>query len=123
MSASQRTKGATAERELAGILSDLLGVDCKRQLGQERDGGCDIKLGHARIQVKRRETLALPAWWRQAVADAADGVPVLAWRQSGKPWAFRVPLLSVLDAAIGADGPTCDMGIDGFELFCRERVL
>ena len=123
MSASQRTKGATAERELAAILSDLLGVVCKRQLGQERDGGCDIKLGRARIQVKRHEVLSVPAWWRQAVADAADGVPVLAWRQSGKPWTFRVPVLAVLDSAIGADGPTCDMGIDGFELFCRERVL
>ena len=123
MSAAQRAKGATAERELAAILAGLLGVVCKRQLGQERDGGCDIKIGRARIQVKRCEMLALPAWWRQTVADAVDGVPVLAWRQSGKKWTFRVPLLAVLDAAIGADGPTCDMGIDGFELFCRERVL
>lgn len=123
MSASQRRKGATAENELAGVIGELLGISLKRQLGQERDGGADIRLGRAHIQVKRCETLAIPAWWRQAVADAGDGLPVLAWRQSRRPWTFRVPLLAVLDPVIGATEPTCDMGIEAFAMFCRERML
>ena len=121
MSASQRRKGATAENELANLLGEWLGITLKRQLGQERDGGSDIRLGRAHIQVKRCETLAIPAWWRQAVADAGDGLPVLAWRQSRRPWTFRVPLSALLPDA--DDGLTCDMGIDAFEWFCRERML
>lgn len=123
MSASQRRKGATAENELAGVIGELLGISLKRQLGQERDGGADIRLGRAHIQVKRCETLALSAWWRQAVADAGDGLPVLAWRQSRKGWTFRVPLLAVLDSGIGATEPTCDMDIEAFAMFCRERLF
>lgn len=123
MSASQRRKGATAENELAGVIGELLGISLKRQLGQERDGGADIRLGRAHIQVKRCETLAIPAWWRQAVADAGDGLPVLAWRQSRKGWTFRVPLLAVLDSGSGATEPTCDMDIEAFAMFCRERML
>ena len=109
MSASQRRKGAAGEVELANLLCDLLGMSLKRQLGQERDGGADIRLGRAHIQVKRCETLAIPAWWRQAVADAGDGLPVLAWRQSRKGWTFRVPLVAVLDSGSCATEPTCDM--------------
>lgn len=123
MSASQRRKGASAENELAILLGEWLGMSLKRQLGQERDGGADIRLGRAHIQVKRCETLAIPAWWRQAVADAGDGLPVLAWRQSRKGWTFRVPLMAVLDSGIGATEPTCDMDIEAFAMFCRERML
>ncbi|MEB3214605.1 MAG: hypothetical protein VKL39_24865, partial [Leptolyngbyaceae bacterium] len=34
MSASQRRKGAAAEREVSAILTDALGVAVKRKLGQ-----------------------------------------------------------------------------------------
>ena len=121
MSASQRRKGARAEVELANLLTERLGVVVKRRLGQERDGGADIHVGEARIQAKRDERPALAAWWRQATDDASDGVPVLAWRQSRRPWTFRVPLSALLPDA--DEGLTCDMGIDAFEWFCRERML
>ena len=121
MSASQRRKGARAEVELANLLTDSLGVVVKRRLGQERDGGADIHVGEARIQAKRCERPALAAWWRQATDDAGDGVPVLAWRQSRRPWTFRVPLSALLPDA--DEGLTCDMGLDAFDWFCRERML
>lgn len=123
MSASQRRKGARAEVELANLLTERLGVVVKRRLGQERDGGADIRLGRAHIQAKRCETLALSAWWRQAVADAGDDLPVLAWRQSRKGWTFRVPLRAVLGTVLWVNEPTCDMGIEAFAMFCRERML
>jgi Holliday junction resolvase len=82
-----RNKGAAAERELAQILSDELGFVVKRKLGQARDSGDDIQVGKFRIEAKRRETLALPAWCRQIEEHCGPGeVPVVAYRQNGQPW-------------------------------------
>ena len=39
-----RNKGAAAERELASMLSNELGVVVKRKLGQAREGGDDIQI-------------------------------------------------------------------------------
>ena len=92
MSKSQRDKGAAAEREVAAILSEVLGVQVRRKLGQVRDGGDDLEVGPFRIEVKRRETLAMDAWSRQVEACAgADQVPVVVYRRSREPW--RVSLL------------------------------
>ena len=90
MGARERSKGQRGENELAALLSDELGISIKRMLGQERDGGADLHVGPLRIQVKRCETLKLAEWWRQAVDDAGDGEPVLAYRASRRPWMFRV---------------------------------
>lgn len=82
-----RNKGAAAERELAEILSNELGFVVKRKLGQARDGGDDIQVQKYRIEAKRRETLALPAWTRQIEAACQAGeVPIVAYRQNGQPW-------------------------------------
>ena len=82
-----RNKGAAAERELAQILSDELGFVVKRKLGQARDSGDDIQVGKFRIEAKRRETLALPAWCRQIEEHCQPGeVPIVAYRTNGQPW-------------------------------------
>jgi Holliday junction resolvase len=88
-----RNKGAAAERELAQILSDELGFVVKRKLGQARDSGDDIQVGKFRIEAKRRETLALPAWCRQIEAHCQPSeVPVVAYRQNGQPWRIVMKL-------------------------------
>lgn len=88
-----RNKGAAAERELAAILSDELGFVVKRKLGQARDSGDDIQVGKFRIEAKRRETLALPAWCRQIEEHCGLGeVPVVAYRQNGQPWRIVMKL-------------------------------
>ena len=88
-----RNKGAAAERELAQILSDELGFVVKRKLGQARDSGDDIQVGKFRIEAKRRETLALPAWCRQIEAHCeSHEVPVVAYRQNGQPWRIVMKL-------------------------------
>lgn len=88
-----RQKGARSEIELFSLLNGLLGTDVfRRNISQTRAGGCDNE-GHLKvaIEVKRQETLALPAWIRQAREQAApDQVPVLAWRQSRTPWQVAV---------------------------------
>jgi len=95
-----KAKGATAERELAGILTEWalsagITIELFRNLEQTRSGGHDLvgteQYGIA-IEVKRVEATALPAWWRQAARQAAavGCLPVLAWRQNRQPWRFRV---------------------------------
>jgi Holliday junction resolvase len=92
MSKSQRTKGAAAEREVAKILQDALGVEVKRKLGQARDSGDDIQVGRYRLEVKRQETLRMQEWCEQVEAACGpQDVPVVVYRRSGQPW--RVVLL------------------------------
>lgn len=88
MGASQRRKGATAERELAALLTDALGVVVKRKLGQAREGGDDMQVGRFRIEAKNHARLALPAWLKQAEASctAPGDVPIVAFRQPGGRW-------------------------------------
>ena len=88
-----RNKGAAGERELAGILTDELGFEVKRKLGQARDGGDDIQIGKYRIEVKRREALRLDDWCQQieACCDPQE-VPIVAYRRNGQPWRAVVPM-------------------------------
>lgn len=97
MGRMSRNKGAAAERELAQILSDELGFVVKRKLGQARDSGDDIQVGKFRIEAKRRETLALPAWCRQIEEHCKDGeVPIVAYRTNGQPWRIVMKLQDFL---------------------------
>jgi hypothetical protein len=87
-----RNKGAAGEREVAKILTDNLGFVVKRNLGQARDGADDITIDKFRIEVKRKEALAIDKWSAQVEACAKAGeVPVVVYRRSGQPW--RVCLL------------------------------
>jgi hypothetical protein len=96
---SARNKGAAAERELAGMLSDQLGVVVKRKLGQARDGGDDIQIGKFRIEVKRREKLAIEQWCKQVEATCeGKDVPIVAFRRSGEPWRAVVPMAWLIAA-------------------------
>lgn len=95
MSAMQRRKGATGERELARLLRDLLGADVLRNLDQPRQGGADL-LGISgwAIEVKRAARPALPAWWQQTCeqADRCQCKPALAYRLDRHPWLVVVAL-------------------------------
>jgi hypothetical protein len=88
MGASQRRKGAVAERELAALLTDSLGVVVKRKLGAARDGGDDIQVARYRIEAKNHARLSVPEWLRQAEASCtnAGDVPIVAFRQPGGRW-------------------------------------
>lgn len=87
MSASQRNKGAAAEREVCAIFAESLGTPIKRKLGQARDGGDDIEIGRFRIEVKRREAIAIDTWCEQVEACTDIGqIPLVVYRRNGKPW-------------------------------------
>lgn len=100
MGKSQRTKGATFEREIAHRFRDAVGVDCKRNIGQARDGGNDLDVGPLVVECKRRKTLTtLRAWYAQAHAAMVtrnlqsgrqDLVPVVVARADGQLEPFVV---------------------------------
>lgn len=67
-------------------------LEMERNLVQTRGGGYDVTGVHwLALEVKRQENLAVPSWWRQAVRQATGSqIPVLMWRQSRRPWQFRI---------------------------------
>jgi len=103
MSAMQRRKGASGERELFNLLRDQLGVMVERNLQQTRNGGADsLSLPRLAIEVKRCESEWRESWWTQAVTQAgSERVPVVAYRRSRQPWRFVVPLAWITDGASG----------------------
>lgn len=105
-----RTKGARAELEVARILT-AAGFPARRT---PNSGGLAIKgdltgsagepciPGYA-LEVKRQERLNIPAWLRQAHADAGGNVPLLVFRCNAKvrsdplnTWHVCLPLEDLL---------------------------
>lgn len=141
MGKSERRKGADGERELANLLYDRLGIELKRNLEQSRNGGYDLIGLPFAIEVKRHEELRTKEWWTQACHQAIDAcratgddlTPVLAWRQSRKPWTFMVPVFFFCPRAeraeLGCDSNlikwchTATVDVDTFCLVVRERWL
>lgn len=93
MAASQRRKGQQGEREAAALLSAEFGTVCKRTLDQPREGGSDINLAPFAVEVKRRKSLGIHAWLKQAQAATNDThrIPIVLARGDGQEWAAIVP--------------------------------
>ncbi len=70
----QRTRGVEYEREVAKDLTRLIGLEFKRVLGQERDGGGDVTAEGLDVlfECKRRRTLkGMYDWMKQAGVSAS----------------------------------------------------
>lgn len=99
----QRRKGADGERELAKVLSELLGVELKRNLSQPREGGVDLKeempsmLDPWAIESKRAKKPLLNTWWQQTCeqAEKAGKRPVLFYRIDRQQWRVVMALRHV----------------------------
>lgn len=101
-----RQKGAGGEREICDALNliiakvmrqlqytedevRLAAKSVQRNQNQSAVGGNDLTNTFGlSIEVKRQETLSIPAWWRQTTeaANRNNEHPVLLWRQNGKKW-------------------------------------
>ena len=91
---SQR-KGKTGEQELARILTNLFGVECRRMASAYLPGliAPDVYgLPGIHIEVKRRERVPLYAAIRQARHDASDRAAIVAHRGNRCPWLVTVEL-------------------------------
>ncbi|WP_248884541.1 putative PDDEXK endonuclease [Acidithiobacillus acidisediminis] len=114
MSASQRNKGAAAERELFRLLSEQLGFVVVRNHAARWEGGCDsLSVEGWAIECKRRETLSLGAWWNQAQrqAEQTGRKPILFYRQSRKPWRAVLDLHHVAPDTFTVPGSLCEMDL------------
>jgi Holliday junction resolvase len=120
----QRNKGASAERELFGMLRDELGLVVERNLSQTRGGGADcLSLPGIAIEVKRQETEWREAWWTQATEQAGrTRIPVVAHRRSRQPWRFVVPLTWVTGTDAFTLNLRCTVGLAEFCWLVRERL-
>lgn len=100
MSATERRKGAAAEREVVHILRDAGWRDARRTSdGREQRARGDIANGPqaVHIEVKRQERLNVPKALRQVEADANPlDLPVLVHRPSGQDWCATLPLDELL---------------------------
>lgn len=119
MAASQRIKGKNGERELASLLREHLGDSAiSRNLQQSRNGGYDLNgpvLERFAVEVKRAAMPKISTWWAQACEQAANRIPVLAYRLDRHDWHFIVPLGALhngFDA--GNYGMTATLGLAEF---------
>ena len=92
---ANRAKGARVEREVCHLIRDLTGDDVSRNLSQTRDAGGDVKWGPFYLEVKYQQTLALPAWQRQATESAAKDVdqlvPAVVYRRPNEHFWVAMP--------------------------------
>lgn len=127
MSINSRNKGASAEREIATIIFNSLGVKLHRNLEQYQSGGFDLSVDSGQdgpvtdyinsyaIEIKRykQATAAkINAWFAQAVRQAKDvnKRPLLIYREDRQGW--RV----VMEFMTG----TVETDLDTFCLMARE---
>lgn len=137
---NSRNKGAGAERELARLIHDELGVQLVRNLEQSRSGGYDLIphpeesgpvgeiLARYAIEAKRYRKSSpalLRSWWRQATTQAEQAClsPLLAYREDRREW--RVVLhLSELTPAMFGDWAcwewAVELSLPGFAALVRE---
>ncbi len=104
-----RRKGASAEREFAGLIHENLGVRLIRRLDQARGGGHDLEpapgqsgpaadtLAGLAIECKRYQAITpavMVGFWGQTARQAAAAglTPCLAYRANRTPWRVVVPL-------------------------------
>jgi Holliday junction resolvase len=101
VSAMQRTKGATAEREVVRILRDH-GWDTAGRTsdGRNQHGRNDIVNGPegCAIEIKRHERLNVPKALDQLMEDANEmDTPILVHRPSRHVWMATLPLDDLLE--------------------------
>lgn len=91
-----RNKGKRGEREVAKLISDLLGFEVKRNHGGT---SCDDLEGVPgwSIEVKNCSKDERRLWWAQTVLQArrADKTPVLIYRLPRKGWRAVWPVFTV----------------------------
>jgi len=94
----------------------------QRNQNQSAVGGDDLSNPFGlSIEVKRQESLSIPAWWKQSVESArrTGGVPILLFRQNHKPWRCRmlveIPFCRAQGAHRAISGVPAELSIDHFQ--------
>lgn len=125
MSKGQREKGKRGEREVVGIIKDILGLDAKRRVRQH-DGDSDVMgVPGWSIEVKNCADLRVKEWWRQTVDQAGDDLPVLFFKVPRRGWRCIWPLNAIVTQVTGPTmwyDPTltCESSPDAWAVVVRE---
>jgi hypothetical protein len=126
----QRRKGSAGERELAGQLRDLLGIDVRRRV-RAHAGDSDL-LGVAgfSVEVKRyaRATRGqIAAWWGQTCDQAGADVPVLFFRLDRDQWRAVWPFAVSLGVPVEGQWLDYSLTVEGslgaFAAAAREHLV
>ena len=93
-------KGKEGERELANLLKDRYGYDCRR--GQQfcgSNGDADVVgLPDIHIECKRVEKLNIYEAVEQSINDAREGeIPTVMHRKNHKPWLVTLPFENFIE--------------------------
>lgn len=104
MSAMQRNKGKSGERELAGILAELTGYNVRRRVRNDELDSDLVGIPGWSIECKRHKSAThsdISGWWEQAVAQAAkeQALPVLFYRLDRQEWRAVFHCGSVINSA------------------------
>lgn len=89
MTAMQRTKGQSGEREVAGLIRDLTGWDVQRRVRNHAGDSDLVGVPGWSVEVKRHKTAGraeIAGWWRQTCAQATTLLPVLFYRLDRDSW-------------------------------------
>lgn len=118
MSAAQREKGKRGEREVAAIISELLGLSASRRVRQHEGDSDILGVPGWSIEVKRVEKTDpadIRRWWGQAVSQALrDGgvLPALFYRQSRRDWRVLWPLSALMRLPDGTLWPAYEYAVE-----------
>jgi hypothetical protein len=109
MGLGERQKGARAELEVGGIF-EANGIDVFRTQnvgGKQLRGDLYGVPGHF-VEIRRREKLNVPAWWREVEEEAKQShgnlAPLLIFRRSREPWLATQLLTDWIDLLKEAKG-------------------
>ena len=130
-----RRKGASAEREVAGLIALHIGVKLKRNLEQTRGGGHDlVEDGEDQnwpiaLEIKNYAEARpgqISQWWEQTTRQAAIAkqIPVL-WYKDRRRWLVKLPGYVVMpDVPWGVlEAYTITVTPEMFYSIYREKII
>lgn len=132
MGAMQRTKGATAERVVARLIREWLGLDVRRNWqAQSATGGPDLTgIPGWALEIKRAREYR-GDWWGQALAQAerAGAIPALVYlldhSRRGQPaldrWRVILPLPAIARYDVDPD-LTAEISLRAWLQLVRETL-
>ena len=127
MSAMQRTKGASGEREIAAIIRDLTGFEVNRRV-RNHEGDSDLTgIPGWSVEVKRHkkaDRADIAKWWAQTVRQANGELPVLFFRRDRDIWRAVWPVAAALTSQHAEMWSryewTCEGSVDAWAAVMRE---